>query len=128
MKLSYKDNDFYISTKGLEFLKKLMYANIVIIVLIALFLSKHASDTTYVGESAFPQIITIFMIAFALAVPSIIVCLLITMIIDWTYNVEQQSKIQYNISNNTEEMKSILNNILELKKIETNNENEKKNL
>lgn len=114
MKLNYKDSDFSISTKGLEILKKIMYVNIGIIAFLSLVFCYVQTQNLRIGESAFPQIVVILLIGFAVAIPSIIICLLIKMIIDWTYNVEEQSKLQFNISNNTEDIKDILNKLLEI--------------
>ncbi|MEQ3340190.1 hypothetical protein [Clostridium butyricum] len=120
MKLKYTSDDFYISTTGLEILKKIMYYNITIIAIAALIICYYEYEHTLVTKSALPQILMTLLISFVIALPSIVVCLLVKMIMGWTYNVKEQSKIQFNISNNTEDIKDTLKKLLEMHQSEIN--------
>lgn len=122
MKLKYTSEDFYISTGGLDILKKIMYFNIACIYIIAIYFCNYIYNKSLVNESVFPKVILILAIATIIALPSIILCLLVGMMIDWMNNVKMQSKIQYNISNNSEDIKEILNKMLELKQLEQSND------
>ena len=85
--------DFTISTSGLGILQTFMYINIgliAILVIAGLFYELTVLDNL---ASAIATII----VGFIIALPSIIVCCLIQMFIDYMYNIEQQSKIQSNL-------------------------------
>ena len=85
--------DFGISTRGLDILQTIMYINIALIIILVIFGCFSILKVT--GNILSP--ISVILVGMIISLPSVIICCLINMFIDYMYNVEQQSKMQYNL-------------------------------